>query len=103
MRVVYNDIIPFGGFRAMMLFGVIFARKKYRPLSAVVINHEHIHAAQAKACGGYLRFYWLYIRMWMKYGYRDNPFEIQAYAHERDLGYPEDENFTIIWNKDETE
>ena len=50
MKIIYNSLIPFRGYKAMMLFGVIFARKKFKPLSAVTVNHESIHAAQAKDC-----------------------------------------------------
>nr|DAE36180.1 MAG TPA: hypothetical protein [Bacteriophage sp.] len=38
MKIIYNDIIPFPGFAAINLFGVIFARKKYRPLSETTVT-----------------------------------------------------------------
>lgn len=38
MKIIYNNIIPFPGFAAINLFGVIFARKKYRPLSKTTVN-----------------------------------------------------------------
>lgn len=56
MKIIYNSLIPFRGYKAMMLFGVIFARKKFKPLSAVTVNHESIHAAQAKDCHGYFPY-----------------------------------------------
>ena len=37
MKIIYNSLIPFRGYKAMMLFGVIFARKKFKPLSAVTV------------------------------------------------------------------
>lgn len=43
--IIYNNIIPFKGFDAINLFGVIFARKEYGELSDKVINHEKIHTA----------------------------------------------------------
>lgn len=87
MKIIYNNILPFPGFIAMMLFGVIFARKKYRPLGVVTINHEGIHDAQAKECNGYFRYYWKYLRCWVKYGYRNIPFEREAYDNEENPDY----------------
>jgi hypothetical protein len=87
MGIIYNNIIPFGRFAAMMFFGVIFARKRVKPLSLRTINHEEIHNAQAKECGGYFFFYPIYIRLWIKYGYRNCPFESEAYDNDRNLDY----------------
>lgn len=42
--VLYNSIIPFKGYKAINLFGIIFARKEYT-LDDVDINHELIHTA----------------------------------------------------------
>lgn len=33
MKIIYNDIIPFKGYKAINLFGIVFARKSGRPLS----------------------------------------------------------------------
>lgn len=87
MKIIYNNILPFKGYSAMMLFGVIFARKKYKPLSPLIINHEAIHDAQAKDCGGYTFYYLRYIGQWLRYGYRNCPFEREAYANERNPHY----------------
>jgi hypothetical protein len=40
MKIIYNKVIPFKGFKAINLFGFLFARK---PLSESDINHETIH------------------------------------------------------------
>ena len=45
MKIIYNKIIPFRGFIAINLFGILFAREE---LNAVTINHEKIHTAQMK-------------------------------------------------------
>lgn len=45
MKIVYNRIMPFRGYSAMMFFGVIFARKKYKPLPSRTVRHEAIHKA----------------------------------------------------------
>ena len=45
MKIIYNNIIPFKGYKLINLFGIIFARKE-----AIIkdrdINHEKIHTAQ---------------------------------------------------------
>ena len=82
MKIIYNKIIPFRGYVAIMLFGVIFARKEYEPLPYYVIIHEKIHAAQARDCGGYVWFYLLYAYWWIRRGYRNNPFEREAYFYQ---------------------
>ena len=87
MKIIYNSFIPFKGFSAMMLFGVIFARREHRPLSATTINHEAIHRAQARDCGGYLRYYLRYALQCLRHGYRNCPFEREAYTNEYRLEY----------------
>ena len=82
-------MIPFPGFSAIMLFGVIFARNSAKPLSATTINHEAIHKAQARDCGGFVWFYIAYLWQWIRYGYQNCPFEREAYENERDLDYLE--------------
>ena len=51
MKVIYNNILPFKGFSAINLFGVVFARKEYEPLRSSTIQHEGIHTAQMKELG----------------------------------------------------
>lgn len=43
MKIIYNDIIPFKGYKAINLFGIVFARKSARPLSDKNKNHEAKH------------------------------------------------------------
>ena len=40
MKIIYNNYIPFNGFKAINLFGIVFARRK---LSQKDIKHELIH------------------------------------------------------------
>ena len=87
MRIIYNSIIPFPGYSAMILFGVIFARKEHKPLSARCVNHESIHKAQSKDCHGYVFYYLRYLWQWIRYGYRSCPFEREAYYSIYDYGY----------------
>lgn len=99
MRIIYNSILPVRGFVAIMLFGVIFARKKYAPLSLETINHEAIHAEQAKECGGYWRFYLLYLRYWVKYGYYNIPFEREARNYANLLIYIDRYRKRFAWRE----
>jgi hypothetical protein len=87
MKIIYNNLLPVRGFTAMAFFGVILARKSAKPLSARTINHEAIHAAQAKECGGWWRFYLRYLALWVRYGYRNNPFEVEAIIRDADMSY----------------
>ena len=99
MKVIVNDIIPFRGFLAINLFGVLFARREAWNRAndhrkAVCVNHESIHTEQMKETL-YVGFYILYLIMWLirlltppfKTAYRDISFEQEAYEHEQDLTY----------------
>lgn len=79
---------------AFCLFGLIFAK---RPLNAVELNHEMIHAAQQRELL-YLPFFIWYGIEWLVLfiKYRDNyrayshiRFEQEAYRHQADLHYLE--------------
>ena len=97
MKVIYNDIIPFKGFLAVNLFGVVFARNKYNPLPDRVLNHEAIHTAQMKE-RLYVGFYLLYLFEWivlllqhrsLDKAYKGISFEREAYENEADYKYLE--------------
>ena len=45
MKVIYNPFLPFPGFTAMNLCGLILARQESEPLQAVTLRHEAIHTA----------------------------------------------------------
>ncbi len=60
MRVIYNRIIPFGTFKAINLFGVVFSKM---PLSATECRHEQIHSRQMlELC--VVGFYLWYVVEW---------------------------------------
>lgn len=87
MKVIYNNIIPFPGFTAMNLFGLIFARKEYDPLAKRTLNHEAIHTAQMRELL-YIGFYLWYVVEWLvklfiygKEAYRNVSFEREAYQY----------------------
>lgn len=94
MKIIYNKIIPFPGFKAINLFGVLFVRKGCT-MSETDINHEMIHTAQMNEMG-YVMFYLWYLVEWLiklvKLGdgnkaYRAISFEREAYGNEKNLIY----------------
>ena len=95
MKVIYNKYIPSKGYAAINLFGIIFARKEFKPLSKVTENHERIHTDQMRELL-YIFFYIWYMIEWLVrlFQYRDRKeaylnisFEREAYSKQKDLGY----------------
>ncbi len=91
MKIIRNKYIPFKGFRAINLFGILFARGG-AIINERTIRHESIHTAQMKELW-YVFFYlwyvaeWL-IRLFMKgNAYRNISFEREAYTNQDDLSY----------------
>jgi hypothetical protein len=81
MKIIYNNILPFSGFTAINIFGIIFAREEHKPLSGQTINHEKIHTAQMREML-YVFFYLFYGLEWVfklffygKDSYRNISFE----------------------------
>lgn len=99
--------IPFKGYKYLMWCGKIIYRKdmEYKRKEEwktssfrIDLNHETIHLNQAKKSGSWIKYYWQYFKEWIKGGvimapvsaaYYTNPFEMQAYANEDNLEYPE--------------
>lgn len=102
MKIIYNKIIPFKGFAAINLFGVVFARKEHYPLSTATINHEAIHTAQMRELL-YVGFYFSYLIEWVVQlfmkgnAYRNISFEKEAYAHQSDAGYLQNRRRWTQW------
>jgi len=44
MKIIYNNIIPFKGFKAINLFGLIFVRRGSK-FGVIDKSHEQIHTA----------------------------------------------------------
>lgn len=105
MKIIYNNIIPFEGYKAINLFGFVFARNKFKPLDDITINHEAIHTAQMREL--------LYIFFYLIYGveylinlvnyttpnaaYRNISFEKEAYEHEGDMDYLKNRKHYAYW------
>lgn len=95
MKIIYSNYLPFNGFRAINLFGVIFAEKKHFPLDKQTINHELIHTRQMLELF-IVGFYTLYIIEWiLKWiiykdrlkAYRNISFEKEAYYNDININY----------------
>ena len=91
MKIIRNNIIPFKGFAAINLFGVLFVRKN-ATVTQRMINHESIHTAQMKEML-YVFFYVWYVTEWLVRlfmkgnAYRNISFEREAYGNERNAAY----------------
>ena len=116
MIVIKNKIIPFGRYKTINLFGILFTKED---IDIVEYNHERIHSKQIQECGilGFviisilciifnLSIWWLltsYCTFYLLYGleyccirlfhnrqssaYHDVSFEEEAYNNQRDFNY----------------
>lgn len=108
MRIIVNDYIPFKGFKAINLFGILFVRRgeKMKPYN---YNHEAIHTAQMKELF-YISFYLIYAaeflyhlvrkRNWQK-AYRSISFEREAFANQSNYHYLDNREAFAQWKKKE--
>lgn len=94
MLIIRNNIIPFKGYKAVNLFGILFCRKN-ASIDEIDINHERIHTRQMMEML-YIPFYiwygieYLIRRLKLKSkssAYRLIGFEREAYVFEKDLKY----------------
>lgn len=103
MKIIYNNVIPFKGFVAINLFGVLFVRKGYC-ISDKTLNHEKIHTAQMKELL-YMFFYLIYIIEWVvrlvmnRNAYRNISFEQEAYNNDCNYSYLESRKLFAMWRK----
>jgi hypothetical protein len=97
MKIIRNNLIPFPGYKAINLFGVIFARKKAN-ITDVTLNHEAIHTAQMKEML-YIPFYLTYLIESIFKKYRNISFEKEAYEHENDFEYLNNRKHYAQWRK----
>lgn len=95
MKVIRNKLLPFKGFAAINLFGILFVRKDSK-ITDRLLNHEAIHTAQMKELG-YIPFYILYLIEWFikliinkldnNKAYKSISFEREAYNNQNNLEY----------------
>lgn len=96
MKVIYNNLIPVKGFKAINIFGVLFVRKN-SVMSSADMRHEQIHTAQMREMI-YIFFYVWYILEWAfrliqyrdsRKAYRNISFELEAYSMQYKCCYLE--------------
>lgn len=71
-----------GGYDGITLYPFIFMTKTARTNKAIV-KHELIHVDQIRR-EGWFKFYIKYIYFNIKFGYRNNPYEIEAYSRQHE-------------------
>jgi hypothetical protein len=95
MKIIYSNYLPFNRFKAINLFGTVFARRQYFPLDKRAINHEYIHTRQMFELfivGFYIWYIleWLYKLIIYKdrlMAYKKISFEKEAYINDINLDY----------------
>ncbi len=85
-------LIPFGGYKAMAFWPLIFVRRKYKygvnKFNEYNRNHEEIHLAQQLECL-LIGFYIIWLGELIFKGYRNISFEKEAYDNMYNLNYLE--------------
>ena len=108
MKIIRNRLIPFNGFNAMNLFGVLFVRE-YADLSGHTINHERIHSAQMLEML-VVPFYFFYVSEWLfrvlftkdrftKKAYFNISFEKEAYRNQQNKHYLKHRKHFAMWRR----
>lgn len=106
MKIIRNNIIPFKGYKAMNLFGILFVREDAK-LTDVDLNHEAIHSAQFKELL-WIFYYPIYLIEWLirvlfskdrltHKAYRNISFEQEAYKNEDNLDYLKTRKLFAMW------
>lgn len=103
MKIIRNNIIPFKGFKAINLFGVLFVRKGC-VVTPQTINHEKIHTAQMRELW-YVGFYIIYLLEWIyrlichtSTAYRGISFEREAYDNQYNYKYLKHRRMFAMWS-----
>ena len=113
MKIIRNNFIPFPGYKAINLFGILFVRGNAR-IDDITLNHEKIHTAQIAevmiASVPFALMLWLFTNIWLGLllviasyylwyviewlirlpkgnAYRNISFEREAYANQDNLSY----------------
>jgi len=110
MPVLRNTFWLRKGYAALTFFGTVITGSDedtalYQRRDSVMRNHEKIHLLQARSTHNswllfYLLYGWHYVRAlpqnrrMKNAAYLLNPFELEAYRHERDLDYTLQEEAT---------
>lgn len=86
VRVIYNSSIPpmLANADGITLYPfVLIAFPETDPRTPKLLKHEMVHVEQVRRLG-FLKFYILYVLYSIRYGYRNNPFEVEAYERQEE-------------------
>lgn len=112
MKIIRNKYIPFPGYKAINLFGVLFVKNNAK-IDEVTLNHESIHSRQFVELMVLFAVATVFIRWWLPVfapfafyvwyivewivrlfqhrdtheAYKNISFEREAYVHEGDFSY----------------
>lgn len=112
MKIIRNKFIPFPGYKAINLFGILFVKNNAK-IDEVTINHEAIHSRQFVELMILFAVATVFIRWWLPLlsplffyvwyvvewivrifqyrdahlAYRNISFEREAYTNEKELEY----------------
>jgi len=94
MKIIYNKFIPFKGFKAVNLFGVVFVRNG-KSFYAKDRNHELIHTYQMKEMLYVFFYIWYLIEYCVRLiqyrnfhtAYKNISFEREAYGSQYNDDY----------------
>lgn len=83
MKVIYNSSIPgIFGANGLTLYPYIFISVRSTDTRApTILSHEMVHIDQVKRYG-FFKFYMLYLVYYIRYGYKEHPFEKEAYEKQ---------------------
>lgn len=104
MIIIRNNIIPFKGFAAINICGILFVRNSTK-VTDIMLNHERIHTKQIIECL-VIPFYLIYLINYIvnlciykntNAAYRNIMFEREAYANEHNLNYNNERRW-YSWN-----
>lgn len=96
MKIIRNNIIPWPGYKAINILGILFVRKNAK-IDQRTINHESIHTRQMRELA-YIGFYLIYVLEWLyrliqlhdtHKAYKAISFEVEAYNYQDEDDYLE--------------
>lgn len=102
MIIIRNKFIPFGGYKAINIFGILFVKKNAN-IDNVTINHEKIHTKQIIELLFIFFYIWYGIELLIRYiinkktAYKNMLFEKEAYNNDNNLDYLKTRKWFAMW------
>ncbi len=80
-KVIYSSRLVRKGYGAWVLYPFMFFRAARENVADVLFRHELEHIYQVRRDGWWV-FYVKYLYYLARYGYLDNPYELEAHARQ---------------------